>query len=652
MANLLGVPSPRTAPVALRAPVLAHLRNAFPDIEATLFERDIEAWESAREACLGGTSLAAAQQYAAQLVFVERMLGTSCGISFSWSDGFTTAAPVPHTRLDAERAYVLLHLAARYSQLGAAEPRSNAESVKRAAHHFQLAAGCLALVDACPHTPPAAQAPCLRQLMLAQAQECVWQKAVHNHLKPTTIAKLARSAADLYAAAAQGAAAAGLPRGWAVHIECKRWHFTAAAEFRQSCDDMEHRRYGDELGRLRVASDALMRARALPTRLLPQPAVREDLQSLEQVLATHLARANKDNDLIYLQAPIGAAALPEIGAAPMVHSVCPAELQAPVAFLKRLATSGTPLLFGRLITYGVDVAVRVYNDRRQQWLTETLEPLARDLDASLAQEMATAHIFTTLERLEAPYHMPSAWDAQTEAVQRVPMAVLQQRVRTTEELAAQCRDLLHDWAQRPSADETQVRDYEHTLAQAAASDTQPRLYVWERGRSALREYLTPSALAIRDARAQLASEVRALLAQKEQLDDMVPHRRSIVLRAHAMMEQDEIRQQLMDVVRARHLGELGECTGVDGPAGPSAVDPAALEDVLEHAMEPYDVFLREMHSSGAVQRERLGQLRRAHASLLREPCVARALDAQADAWRELEEAMQAVYHFTSDSRAC
>ena len=81
MSNLLGVPSPRTAPVALRAPVLAHLRNAFPDMEASLFERDIDAWASARDACLGhdghSHDVSVWLRYAAQLAFLVRVLGTS-----------------------------------------------------------------------------------------------------------------------------------------------------------------------------------------------------------------------------------------------------------------------------------------------------------------------------------------------------------------------------------------------------------------------------------------------------------------------------------------------------------------------------------------------------------------------------------------------
>lgn len=462
-------------------------------------------------------------------------------------------------------------------------------------------------------------------------------------LLPTTIAKLARSTADLYAASAQAAPAAGLPPGWAVHIECKRWHFTAAAEYRKSCDDLAHRRYADELGRLRAASDALKRARAQPTRLLPQPAVLQDLLSLEQVLATNLSRATKDNDLIYLQAPTAAAALPDMGTAVMVRDVCPPELQAPVAFLKRLATSGTPLLFGRFVTYGVDVAVRVYNDRRQQWLSGTLEPLARELDASLAHELAAARTAATLEHLEMPAQIPGSWDAYAAAIQRVPVAMLEQRLRATEDLAGRCRALLDELKQQPDQSMAVVHEYEQTLAQAAESDARvraqlqthaPRLRMWEKGRHALREALTPSALAVRDAHKQHVSEVRAIRAQQEQLDDMVAQRRTIILRAHAMMERDEIRQRLMDVVRARRLGELDESLG-------AGVDPAALQDVLEHALEPYGAFLQEMHESGAVQRERLGQLRRAHAHLLREPRMARALEAQADALHALEDAFHA-----------
>lgn len=58
MSNVLGLPPPRSAPLALRDNVHAQLRKTYPDIDAALFDRDMEAWDAARTACLAqGSSL-------------------------------------------------------------------------------------------------------------------------------------------------------------------------------------------------------------------------------------------------------------------------------------------------------------------------------------------------------------------------------------------------------------------------------------------------------------------------------------------------------------------------------------------------------------------------------------------------------------------
>ena len=71
----------------------------------------------------------------------------------------------------------------------------------------------------------------------------------------------------------------------------KHYHFAAAAQYRKSNDDLAEKRYGDELGRLLLAASYVRRALALPTRTLPLPALVEDLQGLQAIVDTNLARA-------------------------------------------------------------------------------------------------------------------------------------------------------------------------------------------------------------------------------------------------------------------------------------------------------------------------------------------------------------------------
>lgn len=115
-----------------------------------------------------------------------------------------------------ELASVEYCVASHYSLLGQRELRSDNESIKRAIASFQQAAGILLDmantrrrgsndVDAGPEYRPEALAM-LGKLMLAQAQECAWQKAVLDSLRNGIIAKLANSTAALYEASANAGA--------------------------------------------------------------------------------------------------------------------------------------------------------------------------------------------------------------------------------------------------------------------------------------------------------------------------------------------------------------------------------------------------------------------------------------------------------------
>jgi len=88
-----------------------------------------------------------------------------------------------------ERLSILYDIAALYSQLATAQSRDTADSLKRACVYFQQAAG---IFEHLSHQADDLRLPpgvviddfteptvtCLEFLMLAQAQECFWQKAV------------------------------------------------------------------------------------------------------------------------------------------------------------------------------------------------------------------------------------------------------------------------------------------------------------------------------------------------------------------------------------------------------------------------------------------------------------------------------------------
>jgi programmed cell death 6-interacting protein len=222
--------------------------------------------------------------------------------------GYNTERPISQNNLKFELANVLYNLAALYSQLAVSAHRGTAEGLKSACNYFCLAAGVIshiktAVIPELRSTPPEdMDIPTLesvQQLLLAQAQECFWQKAVIDGYKDASIAKLAARVSDLYNSAGDwGVKSESISSEWIHHTTAKHHHFAAAAQYRQACDCLERRKYGEEVARLRdslvCVNEALKEARYINKTVLV------DLNGLKNKVQEDLKRAEKDNDLIYL----------------------------------------------------------------------------------------------------------------------------------------------------------------------------------------------------------------------------------------------------------------------------------------------------------------------------------------------------------------
>jgi programmed cell death 6-interacting protein len=94
-----------------------------------------------------------------------------------------------------------------YSQIALSSNRATSEGLKSAASNFCFSAGVINYLktDIIPElrsNPPedmdTLTLESVESLMLAQAQECFWQKAVKDGLKDASISKLAAKVSDLY----------------------------------------------------------------------------------------------------------------------------------------------------------------------------------------------------------------------------------------------------------------------------------------------------------------------------------------------------------------------------------------------------------------------------------------------------------------------
>lgn len=207
---------------------------------------------------------------------------------------------------------ILYNLAALYSQLAINTPRGSTDGLKTAANQFSLAAGVLShlktvvLPELRMSDPPedldTDTLESLTQLMLAQSQECFWQKAVMDGYKDASIAKLATRVSDLYNLAGEAAVRSdAVSSAWIHHMTAKHHHFAAAAQYRAACDCLEKRKFGEEVARLKDAvacvSEGLKEAKGGYLSKI----VVDDLNNLKKRVEEDMKRAERDNDMIYLR---------------------------------------------------------------------------------------------------------------------------------------------------------------------------------------------------------------------------------------------------------------------------------------------------------------------------------------------------------------
>lgn len=237
--------------------------------------------------------------------------GPQIGADFTWSPslGYNTSTPITQNNLQFERANILFNLGALYANLANQSPRTDAAGLKTACNYYMAAAGTFKYIEsvvlpelrsAPPEDMDAVTLACLEQLMLAQAQECFWLKAVKDGNKDSLIARLAASIADYYDQAAEfGTNADAITSEWVHHMGAKHSHFAAAAQYRASEDCLNRSKYGEQVARLKEALSTVNDAVRQHGRYL-NATVKDDLLGLKEKVMDVLKGAEKDNDIIYL----------------------------------------------------------------------------------------------------------------------------------------------------------------------------------------------------------------------------------------------------------------------------------------------------------------------------------------------------------------
>ncbi|KAJ7227152.1 BRO1-like domain-containing protein [Mycena pura] len=683
MSNLLAVPFKKTYNIDVEEPVRSYLRHqgaAHPDA----FRSDIDRWQSLRRDGVGGVvhvdRVNTALSYHAQLLSILTKLPTDIQLEIAYAPVFSpTSIPIALRNIAFERAAVLFNLAALYSQLAASEDRSNADGIKRASSYYQQAAGTFSYLrtSALPKlvfSPDDEEQPFdlsesfvhgLERLMLAQAQECWWQNAKLSNYKNPLLAKLAAHTAALYQSAittirdSSPAITQHFPSGWLPHIDAKRYHFEAVAQYRQSLAEFEARKYGVELARLDQARNAAKQAYDIARRGKVAPAVLQDVQSLLDTLQKDYARAERDNYLIYHDDVPAASVLPPIPPSDIAKLVVVQGLLNPDSFIGEQGP-----LFGEMVGWGARAAIDIYNDRKQNLLREKIVDATQRLKDKADETLRSHNLPSALEALERSTGLPPSLLHKAEQVRReegptrieAAIADVQRLARQDTAILDEAMDILdneasedeamrtnHSFDRMPSHEANlelieKERRYRDILTRAASSDdtVQQKWDEWEgsigllAGDQAELEAIVPSAT-ISNTRsspegAEAWKHARALRVVLEALDTLHRSQQDFVRRAQSLADADDIHARIVSA--ASGLEKLAE------------VKPEMFEDLMDEELAKYDKFLDEVQKAESKQGELLADIERCNERFVRSRREDASVKTREEALRALEHSYQ------------
>ncbi|KAH7347267.1 BRO1-like domain-containing protein [Plectosphaerella cucumerina] len=433
--HILDLPFRRSNHLSLSGTIRQYINTKY-DQHPDMFRQDLEVVDNLRREAINvrephPSGIKALQAYAAQLMWIGGKFPIDLGAEFTWYPalGYNTDRPMVRNNLKYELMNVLFNLAALYSQLAVGQARSGVEGVKKAVHYFSLGAGVLTYMkkevlpelrmsdppeDMDGHTLEA-----LTELLLAQSQECFWKKAVMDGTyKDANIAKLAARVSDLYNSATEAAMKSeAISSAWIHHMSAKHHHFAGAAQLRAACDCLEKRKYGEEVARLMDAVACVNEGLKEGKGGYLNKTILDDLQGLKRKVEEDLKRAEKDNDLIFMDPVPPKSELKILERFNMAKAVVPPEIENPFDYLGDQTEFGPPL-FAQLVPFAVHAAITIYEQRRDRLVnTSIIQPL-EDLTERLHVTLSALNLPGSLQALEKPLGLPPSLVQHSEEIRQ------------------------------------------------------------------------------------------------------------------------------------------------------------------------------------------------------------------------------------------
>lgn len=341
---MLAIFEKKTAAVDLYRPVRSYIAFHYSEREAQNLEDDLQTLRDLRSDLENPAKQPSPtarrdvlQSYFRALCVVETRFPISPdrehinAVTFTWHDAFKQKLKASQQNIHLEKAAVLFNLGAVYSQIGLSYDRSTVEGRRLAVQAFIGAAGAFAYLrdnaaakaSMGSSTTVDVSVECagmLERLMLAQAQECVFENTIAKGSTPGVCAKISRQVGLYYEEAWAALNVAPLnqhfDKGWISHVQLKAALFYAEACYRYGLELHEKEEIAEEIARLRSGVSTLSEAKKSTKGAPPQ--LLDAINKLEANINRNLDRAVKENDRVYLMRIPSPSSLPSLPSFSMV----------------------------------------------------------------------------------------------------------------------------------------------------------------------------------------------------------------------------------------------------------------------------------------------------------------------------------------------
>ncbi|XP_064944989.1 vacuolar-sorting protein BRO1-like [Musa acuminata AAA Group] len=384
-------------------------------------------------------------------------------LTFTWFDAFKPSKKASQQSIHLEKAAVLFNLGAVYSQIALSADRADAAGLRQACNAFQSAAGAFAYLKdnaAARATASGAttvdlsveSAGMLEKLMLAQAQECFFEKVIGDAKPPVICSKVARQVGlyyeETYAALNAPPLNQHFDRTWISHVQLKAAQYYAEACYRYSMDLHEREEIAEEITRLKIGISAVADAKK-SARGVAQPLL-DAVNKLETDMNRNLERAMKENNRVYLMRVPEASSLAALPAAPLVRPTPMADV----------LDASKERLFSRLVPDSSTRALSKYTDMVDNIIRTQAEKLQQGSEITRVK-LKEMDLPDSILALEGNFNLPSDLKEDAEAVQisggpsglEAELQQLRDLRRVNQELLVQTEELL----QKEATEDAQFR---------------------------------------------------------------------------------------------------------------------------------------------------------------------------------------------------